>query len=117
MAWTTWRLLANRKDWFDDRFDYEGPACYELGTGGPRGGAIQAHYIGETKNECSRMECYARHGSHLSDIIDDHLERGWCLYYRGMSCASKKAAVAMQDRMLAKFKYDWNYLLNLDDED
>ena len=114
MAWTRWRLLANRKEWFEEKFDYEGASCYELGTGGSRGGSIQPHYVGETKNERARMRQYAKHGSHLSKTIDWHLKEGWCLYYRGTCCASKADAVAMQNRMLAKFKYDWNNLLNGD---
>jgi hypothetical protein len=117
MAWTGWRLLANRKEWFDDRFDYDGPSCYELGTGGPSGGDIQPHYVGETKNERKRMGQYACHGSHLSETIDRHLEEGWCLYYRGTALQTKAAAVEMQNRMLGYFKYDWNQLLNLDDKD
>jgi hypothetical protein len=99
MAWTEWRLLANRKEWFDDQLDYEGPSCYELGTGGPRGGNIQPHYVGETKNERERMRQYARHGSHLSKTIDWHLKQGWCLFYRGMAVPSKAAACPLQVRL------------------
>jgi hypothetical protein len=117
MAWTGWRLLANRKEWFDDQFDHDGPSCYELGTGGSRGGDIQPHYVGETKNERKRMCQYACHGSHLSKTIDWHLKEGWCLYYRGTALKTKAAAVEMQNRMLARFKYDWNQMLNVDDED
>jgi hypothetical protein len=117
MAWTGWRLLANRKEWFDDQFDHDGPSCYELGTGGSRGGDIQPHYVGETKNERKRMCQYACHGSHLSETIDWHLKEGWCLYYRGTALKTKAAAVEMQNRMLSRFKYDWNQMLNVDDED
>jgi len=109
--------LANRKEWFDGQFDHDGPSCYELGTGGPRGGDIQPHYVGETKNERKRMCQYACHGSHLSETIDWHLEEGWCLYYRGTALQTKAAAVEMQNRRLARFKYDWNQKLNVDDED
>lgn len=63
------------------------------------------------------MSQYACHGSHLSKIIDLHLKDGWCLYYRGWAVASKIEAVEMQNRMLEKFKYDWNICLNLDDCD
>ncbi len=112
MSWTAWRLLARKGEWYDDAFDYEGPACYELGTGGPRGGGIEPHYVGEAKNERNRMREYARHGSHLSEIIDWHLNQGWSLFYRGRALPSKKAAVAMQNRLLAEFEYDWNSVLN-----
>ena len=62
MGWTFPRLIPAGNDWFDDWCDYDGPACYELGTGGPRGGQIEWHYV-----------CYARSGSHLSEVIDRHL--------------------------------------------
>lgn len=115
MGWTKWRLLACGNEWYNQSFDYEGPSCYELGTGGPRGGRIQPHYIGETRNERARMGQYASHGSHLSKIIEWHLKQGWCLYYRGYKAASKKKAVEMQNRMLDRYKYDWNDKRNPDD--
>lgn len=111
-CWTQWRLLARGRDWFGHLLDYDGPSCYELGTGGSRGGSIQQHYIGETMNERTRMEQYACHGSHLRTIIDWHLKDGWCLYYRGYQVRSKKEAVVMERRMLARFKYDWNEKMN-----
>jgi hypothetical protein len=112
MGWTAWRKIADRYEWYSAGFDYDGPACYELGTGGPRGGSIQPHYVGETGNERSRIQCYARDGSHLSDLIDDHLKRGWCLYYRARACATKADAKRMQDNLLARFTYDWNIILH-----
>src|SRR5208282_19854 len=114
MSWTDWRLLARGNRWYGDSLDYDGPCCYELGTGGPRRGAIQPHYIGETKNERARMKQYASHGSHLSRIIDWHLKEGWCLYYRGYKVSSKAEAKKMQNGMLAQHKYDWNEQLNRD---
>jgi GIY-YIG domain-containing protein len=115
MSWTQWRLLAKPNEWFDDGFDYDGPCCYELGTGGPRGGSIQPHYVGETSNEERRMSQYGRDGSHLSEIIKWHLKQGWCIYYRSYAVRSKAEAVQMQKRMLDKFKYDWNDRLNRGD--
>ena len=111
--WTEPRLIAFKNEWYSESFDYEGPACYELGTGGPRGGNIQWHYVGETSNEKQRISEYARSGSHLSDIINWHLRQGWHLYYRSQSLPTKKDAKEMQDRLLARFKYDWNDKLNL----
>jgi hypothetical protein len=110
--WTRPRLIATKSGWFDFLLDHDGPACYELGTGGPRGGAIQWHYVGETDNERRRMICYARSGSHLSQLIDWHLKQGWYLYYRGRACATKNLAKTMQDNLLSRFKYDWNQKLN-----
>lgn len=112
MSWTKWRLLADKRKWYSDEFDHSGPACYELGTGGPRGGRIQPHYVGETGNEDKRISQYASHGSHLSKIISWHLNKGWCLYYRAWALPSKHAAIKMQNRLLAKYKYDWNQQLN-----
>ena len=74
----------------------------------------QWHYVGETTNERSRIKCYARNGSHLSKIINRHLNAGWHLYYRATGCVSKIAAKQMQDNLLNRFKYDWNKMLNGD---
>jgi len=112
MAWTSWRLLAYRGECFTDGLDYDGPSCYELGTGGIRGGRIAPHYVGETVNEMQRMSCYGRDGSHLCEIIAWHLRQGWCLYFRGTALSTKAAAVAMQNHLLERYCYDWNDLLN-----
>ena len=112
MSWTQPRLLAYQSEWFDLSLDNDGPACYELGTGGPRRGNLQWHYVGETSNECKRMACYGRDGSHLSRIIRWHLKEGWRLYYRAWACRSKKEAKKLQDNLLAKNEYDWNRMLN-----
>ena len=51
MSWAAWRLLAEKKTWYDDTFDHEGPACYELSIAGPRGGDRNTVYVGHTGNE------------------------------------------------------------------
>jgi hypothetical protein len=112
--WTYPRIIAYRNKWYDDSSDYDGPACYEIGTGGLRAGNLQWHYVGETKNELTRIAAYARTGSHLSDIIEWHLRRGWCLYCRSVACSSKREAKQMQDNLLFRYKYDWNEQLNRD---
>src|SRR2546426_4125300 len=118
MRWTDWKKLADQNTWYNDAVDNEGPACYELGTGGPRRGDIRSHYVGETVNERRRMSQYASHGSHLSAIIDAVLRDGWIMYYRAIACASKREAKRMQDNLLARYQYDWNVQLNgVDDED
>lgn len=38
MGWTCSRLPAYKNEWYDISLDNEGPACNEIGTGGPRGG-------------------------------------------------------------------------------
>jgi hypothetical protein len=44
------------------------------------------------------------------------LRRGWTLWYRATAFDSKADAVAMQNRMLKRFKYDWNLQGNFDDD-
>ena len=110
--WTKPRLLAWKGHWDREGVDYDGPACYELATGGPRGGSLQPHYVGHTKNAKSRMSCYGRDGSHLSEIINDHINRGWWIYYRLRAFSTKEAAEKMERSMLKNWEYDWNILLN-----
>ena len=102
------RLIAYKNEWYDDSFDYDGPACYQLGTGGPQGGDIQWHYVGETSNESQRISTYARDGSHLSSEINWHLRQGWHLYYRAIACSTKEEAKQMQDSYLSQYNFDWN---------
>lgn len=111
-AWTRWRKIADRREWWGDALDWDGPACYELGIGGPRGGGVRIVYVGETSCERKRVIAYASHGSHLSKIIGSHLRDGWCLYYRAQATNSKRAAVRMQNNLLAIHDYDWNIRLN-----
>lgn len=106
--WTGLRKISDRYYWYDENFDYTGPACYELAIAGPRGGSPQIVYVGETGNERARLSCYARHGSHLSDTIDWYLAQGWSLYYRAYALGSKEAAKRMQDGRLSRFFYPWN---------
>jgi hypothetical protein len=112
MGWTQWRKIADSEYWYDDAFDWDGPACYELSIAGTRGGNRKIVYVGETINEKKRMSAYAQHGSHLSEIIHEHLKDGWHLFYRSRSAESKQDAVEMQNSLLAKFNYDWNIVLN-----
>jgi len=111
-GWTDWRLIANAEEWFDDELDWDGPACYELAIAGPRGGDLRIVYVGETTNERKRVATYARSGSHLADIIAEHLDDGWSLYYRAQATPTKAAAKRMQDSLLSHHEYDWNVLLN-----
>ena len=109
--WTRLRKIADKKAWYGKDFDNDDPACYELWIGKSRSQARPV-YIGETDNETRRMKEYASHGSHLSEIIDEYLNRGYSLYYRAIALPSKKAAEQMQDNLLMKFRYDWNILGN-----
>lgn len=113
-AWTRWLRIATRDEWFDDALDWDGPACYELGLGGPRSGVKHIVYVGETINERRRVATYARSGSHLATIIRSHLKDGWVLYYRAQSKRSKAAARRMQNSLLSRYEYDWNLQLNGD---
>ena len=110
--WTQWRKIADRRNWFGDELDWNGPSCYELAIAGPRGGGLITVYVGETSNERKRVVAYASHGSHLANIIRSHLNDGWHLYYRGQSKTSKHQARHLQNTLLNKFEYDWNIQLN-----
>jgi hypothetical protein len=112
VAWTTWRLLAEGREWCDADFDYDGAACYQLSIAGPRGGNRHIVYCGHTGNEKERMTQYGRDGSHLAEIIRQHLNKNWSLSYRGWCCDSKEDAAAMERRLLNKFKFPWNIVLN-----
>jgi len=114
MGWTSWRPIAKGREWYSEDLDHEGPACYELGITGSRGGDRKTVYVGETANERKRIASYAAHGSHLSKIIDWHLKEGWTLVYRAQAMPTKAAAVTMQNNLLGRFRYDWNIQLNGD---
>jgi hypothetical protein len=114
VRWTKWRKLAQGRIWSSVEFDHDGPACYELGIGGPRGGSISPVYVGETKNEKSRMALYASGNGHVERHVRAALRAGKALYYRGVALRTKKQAKQMQDRMLDRFVYDWNIHRNLD---
>lgn len=60
---------------FRSALDQDGPAYYEIGTGGPRGN-IAWHYVGETVNEKNTNAC---------------------------ACPSKGAAKQMQDNLLGRW--------------
>jgi hypothetical protein len=116
-AWTRWQKIADRTHWYDDALDWEGPACYELGIAGPRGGDLRIVYCGETINEKRRIIAHASHGSHLSKIIKYHLKIGWNLFYRAQTKNLKRDAIRTQNALLAQFKYDWNIRLNTEEID
>lgn len=112
MGWTKWRKIADSRFWYDDQMDWPGPACYELSIAGARGGGRRIVYVGETANERRRISTYARSGSHLRQIIAEHLDDGWHLFYRACTAKAKEDAVQMQNRLLRRFEYDWNIVLN-----
>lgn len=112
--WTSWRKIADSGGWYDEQFDYEGPACYELGVG-PTSTRVSPKYVGETSNERARMSQYASGSSHLEKEIAHYLGRRYNLYYRGIACSSKKEAKEMQDNLLDRYVYDWNVAGNIDD--
>ncbi len=59
-TWTDWRKIADRRSWYDDTLDWDGPACYELAIGGPRGGNLKIVYLGETSNEKTALSLTRR---------------------------------------------------------
>lgn len=112
MGWTRWRPLAKSGRYSTEELDNDGPAVYELGLAGPRGGQLEPVYVGETCNEMARMTNYGGNGSHLRKLIDWHLDQGWVLCFRARAMCSKAAAKRMQDNLLRRFRYRWNQLLN-----
>jgi len=93
---------------------WEGPACYELGVKTMRGRKHEIMYVGETGNLRARISTYARDSSHLGNLIDNELRLGKSLYYRFQRKVSKENAVIMQNNLLARYDYPWNYQRNCD---
>jgi len=114
MGWTKWRKLAEGKQWHDDIFDWDGPACYELGLAGPRTGKLEIMYVGETDNEKRRMAQYGSYGSHIKKEINKGIRDGWILWYRAQAFDTKKKAKAFQDSLLGKYNYPWNIIDNIE---
>lgn len=111
--WIKPRIIASKGIWYlDTVYDYEGPACYELGLFGPRGGNARWMYVGETNNEKRRIQSYAKNGSHVSELIEAELETGWHLYYQSHRFSTKELAKRRQDQLLGTYNYPWNKLLN-----
>lgn len=71
-------------------------------------------YIGETSNEKQRMRHYASYGSHIAKKIEAALRAGKCLYYRAWAVRTKQDALEMPNRMLKRYKYEWNQVGNGD---
>jgi hypothetical protein len=107
-CWTNWKKLADRGQWYSDALPDAEPGCYELATGGPRGGNLVIRYIGETGNLRSRLYSYGRTGSHLGVLIDAELRRGSSLFFRVYRRSCKDEAVAMEYRQLKRWFYQWN---------
>ena len=103
MRWTNWRKIADKDYWYTESLDWGGPACYELAIAGPRGGSRKTVYVGETNSEKRRMSTYAKNGSHLSELINAHLEAGWHLYYHAILTETKEKAVLLFDNLGSNF--------------
>jgi len=115
MAWTEWVKVAIEDEYFpDNRPQWDGAACYELGIKTARGRNIAIMYVGETANLKDRISKYAQNGSHLADLIHDELCLGKSLHYRFQRKDSKDDAIIMQNNLLARYDYPWNYQRNLD---
>ncbi len=106
--WTNLIKIADENFWYPQELYYNGPACYELVVAGARKGNANIVYVGETQNEKCRITTHARRTSHLSEIIDWHLAKGWHLYYRSQALPTKEMAFEMQNRLLKTHIYPWN---------
>lgn len=109
--------LAYGREWFPEHLRYGGPATYELGLGGPRYGDIEPVYVGETGNLKTRMSDYGKKGSHLFDVINEALDKGYALYYRYQRRRTKITAQRSEMYYLDRYDYDWNIAWNTDDWD
>lgn len=110
MKWSEWHLLATFEEDFADELPDDGPACYELGIVHEEDSLDEMDivYIGETCDLYQRCCSYAEHGSHLWEVIDDHLEDGFELYVRYKLFNTKEDAQEYELEMLYKFDYEWN---------
>lgn len=110
--WKNPQKIADKHYYCTNILTHQGPCCYELIVAGVRGGNAQIVYVGETGNEKRRISDHARRNSHLRKLIDDALSKGWNLYYRSQSFASKNQAINLQNRLLSKNYYLWNSIGN-----
>lgn len=111
--WSEWILIADAKYAYLDKIDDDEAACYELGLFDPEEDDVDPVYIGETCNLFQRISSYAEHGSHLWEIIDEHLEEGFELYVRYQLFFTKEDAQRYESKMLKKYDYDWNIKNNV----
>lgn len=115
--WSEWILIASAEEAYLDQIDDDDAACYELGIFDEEDDSIKPVYVGETGNLLQRIKSYAETGSHLCEIIDEHLEEGFHLYVRYQLFYSKEDAQTYEAKRLRKFNYDWNIKGNLDEEE
>lgn len=106
--WTEWKKLAEGQHWYNNVLPGSEPGCYELAIGGPRRGGLEITYVGESGNLRQRLARYGCSGSHLAELITDHLDGGWSLFFRIQRKPCKEIAVEMQDRRLRSYEYPWN---------
>ncbi len=113
MGWSKWIFIADIDSYIQQNLpEWQGPGCYELALSRKNGRTRKIVYIGETSNIRNRIYSYASYGSHIQYLIDDALKAGNFLYYRFQKKATKDDAILMQNNLLLKFNYEWNYLLN-----
>lgn len=109
--WTGWRRIMDEDGVYFNKFDHDGPACYELGIGSPLGGRPKPVYAGKTNNEKGRMKSHLRNDSHLSWLIKSFVKKhGKILYYRAQAKPSVGDAENMEESLLKTYKYEWNSL-------
>lgn len=110
MRWSRWIFLADYTGY--EPCNYDGPGCYELAIGGPRGGNLVIKYIGETSNISRRMRDYGHGagGSHHAARIFMELRGGKSIFYRFIKTNSKIEAKKLQDLFKNNNpeKYPWN---------
>jgi hypothetical protein len=111
MGWSRWRKLCDEDYLYNEHLDWDGPVCYELALGGPRGGGLEIVYVGESGNARQRLSRHGLERSHLRETIRAYLRQGWCVFCRVQRKESKSEAVRLQNSRLAKYSYPWNIRL------
>ena len=109
LKWTTWKKLAYSDKYYNIP-KYDGPACYQLRIGGPRGGNSHTVYVGETKDLNYRIRTYAVGGSHIAVKILLEMRQGNMIEYKYTPAATKDVAKKIQDYLKDNYPdaFAWN---------
>jgi hypothetical protein len=107
MAWTDWKLLVDRHHWYDV-MGLDGPGCYQLALGTGQAIIHSVVFVDDTANMREQLDAHGRRESHLSDIIDAFVVRGWMLYYRAWPCETRQSGKQLATALRENFDFVWN---------
>lgn len=119
---TDWQVLAADERFFIEENDHLYPGCYMLGLTEQRLSSIRLWglnqnrvdevYIGKSVEIGRRIFQYGEEGSHLEEIIEDHLNRGFVLCFCTYETDDEEEALDVERRFLDEFDFDWNIVHN-----